>query len=69
MKMLRTLILSAFTLAILMYIAYLLGKSVEGLISPIVVWLLLAASAMRQSTRRTAPQIPPPHKNALLLQT
>ncbi|EDY82081.1 hypothetical protein VDG1235_1701 [Verrucomicrobiia bacterium DG1235] len=52
MKHLRTLIASLFTLAILMYIAYLLGKSLEGFIPPLIVWLLLAVNGMRKSTSK-----------------
>ncbi len=48
MQNVRTLIVSAFTLAILMLIAYYLGKSLEGFIAPVIVWLLLALNGMRK---------------------
>ncbi len=48
MQNIRTLIAAAFTLAILMLIAYYLGKSLEGFIAPLIVWLLLAINGMRK---------------------
>lgn len=49
MKHIRTLIASLFTLCILMAIAYYLGKSLEGFIPPLIVWLLLAVNGMRRN--------------------
>ena len=52
MKHLRTLLASLFTLGILMVIAYLLGKSLEGFVPPLIVWLLLAANSFRSRDRQ-----------------
>lgn len=52
MKYIRTLFASLLTLGILMYIAYLLGKSLEGFVPPLIVWLLLAVNGMRVSNRK-----------------
>lgn len=50
MKNARILIASLFTLCILMLIAYYLGKSLEGFIPPLIVWLLLAINGMRKKS-------------------
>ncbi|MBK1876915.1 hypothetical protein [Pelagicoccus mobilis] len=55
MKQLKTLIASALTLAILMYIAFLLGKSLESFVPPIMVWLLLAANGMKARIPKLTP--------------
>ncbi|MDQ8203415.1 hypothetical protein [Pelagicoccus sp. SDUM812003] len=49
MKNIRTLVASLATLAILMPVASLLGKSLEGFVPPLIVWLLLAIGSFRNS--------------------
>ncbi|MDQ8187932.1 hypothetical protein [Pelagicoccus sp. SDUM812002] len=47
-------IASLFTLCILLYIAFLLGKSLEGFIPPVIVLLLLTINGMRRSKKQSA---------------